>query len=65
MIAIYKYLIGDPSIEKKLFSEMEFKKTHDHSLQLEDRQFNLNLHRGVLYCQSLRDVELSSTSRPP
>ena len=52
MIAIYKYLTGNP--RKKLFSEREFKKYRGHSLNLEEKQFNLNLRRGFFTVKTVR-----------
>ena len=46
IISIYKYRTGDPTIEIKLFCGSEFNKTHDHSIKLEEKRFNLKLRRG-------------------
>lgn len=42
----YKYLKDDPSVGRKQFSLRECRKTQGHSMRLEEKQFNLKLHRG-------------------
>ena len=46
MIAIYKYLNGDLNIGKKLFSRKECMRTPGHTMQLEEKRFNLRLRSG-------------------
>lgn len=46
LIAIYKYLNGDPSVSIKLFSPRECKRTWGHTMRLEEKWFNLELRRG-------------------
>lgn len=46
MIAIYTFLNGDSSIGKKLFSLRLLKGTCGHSMKVEEKWFNLKLHKG-------------------
>ena len=54
MISIYKYCTGDPTIGIKLFRRREFNKTRGHSLQLEEKRFNLKLRRGFFTVRAAR-----------
>lgn len=54
MVAIFKYLTGEPSIGQKLFMGREFKKTRGHSLKLEEKPFNLKLYRGFFTVRVVR-----------
>lgn len=54
MVAIFKYLTGDPSIGQKLFMGKEFKKTRGHSLKLKEKPFNLKLYRGFFTVRVVR-----------
>lgn len=54
MIAVYKSLNSDCVIERKLFNLRSLKKTYSHTMKLDEKLFNLKLHKEFFAVRAVR-----------